>query len=437
MTARSLIVLVVDRLGAGWLGPYGATWIDTPNFNRLAAASLLCENVLADSPSLEQTYRGYLLGEHALASAAGREAWHQLQSRLESTGDSLLGNEGSSAATPATSWLHQAQADQRRTLLLTDDPEVAHYEACQAFAEHIVLPVSDPSEPADDVDATGLAHIFEAAADTLRNSKPPFVLFIHARGLSGPWDAPLELRNRFADEDDPTPPSFVTPPNLRATAQFDPDELLGYRQAYAGQVTLLDMCLGMLIDEIDRQPWSRQSALVVTSPRGYPLGHHGRIGPCDEALYGDLLHVPLLLRLPDGSTLAQRRRGLVQSPGLAATTADLLGYTPPAATSSRSLLRLLHEHQPAEWQLACALGPEQRLIRTPAWLMRETLLGDHLHHELFAKPDDYWEVNEVANRGGDIVQLLAAELDRRHRDLITGRLSHSAPLPEPLVSLWR
>ena len=31
----------IDRLGAGWLGPYGNTWLDTPNFNRLAAQSLL------------------------------------------------------------------------------------------------------------------------------------------------------------------------------------------------------------------------------------------------------------------------------------------------------------------------------------------------------------------------------------------------------------
>ncbi len=437
MTASSLIVLVVDRLGAGWLGPHGATWIDTPSFNRLAAASLLCENALADSPSLEQAYRGYLLGQHALASAAGREAWHKLQARLESTGDSLLAAEPPLTAPPSLPWLKVAEANATRTILLTDDPDVARYDVCQAFAEHIVLPVSDPSEPADDVDATSLAHLFEAAADTLRSLSSPFVLFIHARGMAGPWDAPLELRNRFADEDDPTPPTFVTPPNLRATPQFDPDELLGYRQAYAGQITLLDMCLGMLLDEIDRQPWAQQTALMVTSPRGYPLGHHGRIGPCDEALYGDLLHVPLLLRLPDKSTLAQRRRGIVQTSDIAATITDLL--TPANSTSApaRSLLRLLREHQPAEWQIGCALGPDQRLIRTPAWLMRESLLGDHLHHELFVKPDDYWEVNEIASRGGDIVQLLAAELDRRHREFLAGGSAQSAPLPEPLTSVWR
>ena len=32
---------------------------------------------------------------------------------------------------------------------------------------------------------------------------------------------------------------------------------------------------------------------AVTSPRGFPLGEHRRIGECDQALYGELLHVPV------------------------------------------------------------------------------------------------------------------------------------------------
>src|SRR5438874_8246453 len=80
----SAVVLVIDRLGAGWLGPYGNTWLDTPNFNRLAARSVLCETVIADTPDLAGTCRGYWTGRHAqepdddrrralaeLASAAG------------------------------------------------------------------------------------------------------------------------------------------------------------------------------------------------------------------------------------------------------------------------------------------------------------------------------------------------------------------------------
>ena len=64
---RNAVVLVVDRLGAGNLGPYGNTWIDTPQFNRLAMESLLCEFALSDCPCLSTAYRAYWHGGHALS----------------------------------------------------------------------------------------------------------------------------------------------------------------------------------------------------------------------------------------------------------------------------------------------------------------------------------------------------------------------------------
>lgn len=51
------IVLVVDRLGAGYLGPYGNTWLETPHWNRLAARSALFEWALTDAVDLPTVYR--------------------------------------------------------------------------------------------------------------------------------------------------------------------------------------------------------------------------------------------------------------------------------------------------------------------------------------------------------------------------------------------
>jgi arylsulfatase A-like enzyme len=73
MSLRSAVVIVVDRLGAGFLGPYGNTWLDTPAVNSLASRSLLVETVIADSPVLADACGSYWTGRHALASggAAG------------------------------------------------------------------------------------------------------------------------------------------------------------------------------------------------------------------------------------------------------------------------------------------------------------------------------------------------------------------------------
>ncbi len=61
------IVIVVDRLGAGYLGPYGNTWIETPSCNRLAARSVLFEFALADAVDLATVYRSYWQGLHAMS----------------------------------------------------------------------------------------------------------------------------------------------------------------------------------------------------------------------------------------------------------------------------------------------------------------------------------------------------------------------------------
>jgi arylsulfatase A-like enzyme len=326
-----------------------------------------------------------------------------------------------------------AAASGTRTVLLTDTPAVAESSFGRAFAEHLLLPLPAAEVAADDVAETGLAQIFQAATDVLSQLTPPFLLWIHVHGMAGPWDAPLDLRNQFADEDDPTPPTFVTPPDLVLPTDFDPDELLGFSHAYAGQVSLLDLCLGTFLDELDAQPWSGDSLLAVTSPRGYPLGQHQRVGTSDERLYSELLHVPLMLRMPGGATTLQRRQSLVQPAYLYATLLDACGWH---SATPNSLLRMLASDDDASRQLAFAIGHHERAIRTPAWWLRETLVDERLHHELYVKPDDYWEVNEIANRAGDIVQLLAAELDRRHLAALQGT-AQPAPLAEPLRNIWR
>ncbi len=66
----------------------------------------------------------------------------------------------------------------------------------------------------------------------------------------------------------------------------------------------------------------------MLSARSFPLGEHGRVGQCDEALYNELVQAPLVLRLPDGSGALGRSQALVQPANLAATLLDLWGVLP-------------------------------------------------------------------------------------------------------------
>ncbi|MEA1952402.1 MAG: sulfatase-like hydrolase/transferase, partial [Planctomycetota bacterium] len=204
---------------------------------------------------------------------------------------------------------------------------------------------------------------------------------------------------------------------------YDPDTLLGITQSYAGQVSLFDTCIGALSDFIAESPLAEDTLLAIVAPRGYPLGEHRRVGPCqtdagDEALqsdllHGELLHVPLMIRFPvgqDGAGLgkAARSQALVTPADLGPTLLDWWGQSTDDLpgkgqfATSRSLLPLVRgESEGVRDRICTADADDGRGIRVPAWYLRMQD-GD----SLYAKPDDRWEFNNVADRCGEVVKSL-------------------------------
>ena len=196
---------------------------------------------------------------------------------------------------------------------------------------------------AEAIEETQLMRFFAAAAERLSALQPPFFLWLHSGSLGKSWDAPLEFRNQFADADDPLPGESAAVACRRLPRDLDPDELLGIMHCYAGQVALLDRCLGLFLSALADLPFASDTLLVVLGARGFPLGEHGRVGACDEALYGELTQIPWLLRFPDRAGQSERTQALIQPADLHATlaawcglpTLEDLGYS-----AGRSLLPL-------------------------------------------------------------------------------------------------
>jgi hypothetical protein len=394
---KSVVVLVIDRLGAPWIGPYGNSWLDTPNFNRLATRSVLFESAIAATGDLSEAYRGLWTGRHVLEPKPG-----------------------------AMPTLPAMAAKNGSAILLTDDDSVAKHELANDFAEiHFERPLRIEKSAAQ-VERTDLFGFFDAACDLVADPNRPNLVWLHSRGMSGPWDAPLELREQFADEDDPVPPPFVAPPEKMLQAGFDPDELLGFTQAYAGQVALADMGLGLLMESLESHPLADETLFIVTSPRGYPLGEHQRVGPCDNALYGELLHVPLLIQFPGGQSRMTRSQQIIQPQ----QALDMLHHD-----ATNFMERIANPRR--EPQSAFAVGNGQWAIRTPAWYLRMSQVEGERRHELFAKPDDRFEANEISSRCGEVVELLAAEVDRFAAAAEAGKVPESPPLAEVLYDTWR
>lgn len=407
MPQQSAIVIVVDGLGAGWTGPYGNTWIETPGLNQLAAQSVLAETLIADAPDLSGAYRAYWSGRHALA-----------------------------AALPVDQSLADlAAAGGLQTLLITDEHAVANHPLAGRFAKQAFFEPPASASSARAIEKTALFQFFANAAATIADCDRASLVWLHSRGLTSCWDAPLEYRNQFADEDDPPPPAFVDPPTRILSANGDPDELLGLSQACAGQVVLLDQCIEMFLDAVSAHPILRDVPLIFTSPRGYPLGEHLHVGHSPGSLYGELLHVPLLLRLSQQDHALARLRQIAQPHDLFATIANICSW-PSLATLPPGILAELtaDEFRPGA---AYSIAANQRSIRTPAWFHRESLHEDQKRFELFAKPDDRFEANEISGRCPRIVEMLADRLDEFSASAAQNPPAEISPLAELLCDTWR
>jgi arylsulfatase A-like enzyme len=417
---KNIVCLVVDRLHSGFIGAYGNTWISTPEIDRLAAESFLFDRGNIDSPRLDDLYRSYWQGWHSLAnpSIVARVSARELPRQLAAAGYS--------------------------TALISDERVVSRLALSEAFDVRDELHLAVTEDVAKSIEETHLARFFAAAAERLMSiqSRPPFFLWLHSGSLGKTWDAPLEFRDQYRDTDDPPSPETAAVPCRRLPRDFDPDELLGIMHSYAGQITLLDLYIGSLMETLSEGPFANDTLFVLISARGLPLGEHGRIGPIDEALYGALTQIPWLLKLPGGLGPSERTQALVQPADLFPTLVDWLGLPTLSShhiAAGKSLLPLVSGASDAvRDRAAIVAAPDERAIVTPAWYMRNSSDGSAKNGgstrcELFVKPDDRFEVNEVASRCPECVEQLQEAFTQFEQSCQSPESTNLPPLPEALT----
>ncbi|MGH7282476.1 MAG: sulfatase [Polyangiaceae bacterium] len=100
------------------------------------------------------------------------------------------------------------------------------------------------------------------------------------------------------------------------------------RDLYDEEVFYTDLWIGKLLDFVNAQPWSKRTLIVVSADHGEGFGEHGRFKHAHE-LYEELVHVPLIVHLPDQTTASARTIDVPRSQiDLVPTFFDLLGTDP-------------------------------------------------------------------------------------------------------------
>ena len=370
-----LLVVTIDRLPAWILPAYGATWVATPAIDRLAARGVVFDGVVATSDDPRDAVR------ELLAWAAGRPA---------------------------------------AVAVVTDDPAAVD-GACGG--EVTVVPVVSPPHPAADEPATNLARLFAATAAIVGRRRHE-VVWCHAGSLGMSWDAPAGFREAYVDPDDPPPPAGAAVPDLAITRDTDPDLVAGLRHVFAGQVTLLDRCLGHVVDAA-----GDRCTILLAGVRGMPLGLHGRLGPGPLPPYAELVRLPAILVEAAGRMAGQRYGGLVTPADLGETLAETAGVAAASADEpwqGRSLASLFSDWAVAERDRVIVTGREGVAVVTPAWHLIRLPHTEEPVLRLYAKPDDYFDLCDVADRCPAVIEGLRPVIEAAAAG--AGSLAWTAPL---------
>jgi arylsulfatase len=297
----SCVVVVIDAAAARHVRAYGYSQETTPHLEQLAAGGVLFERAYSQAPATIVSVPSYLTGlyPHSIATR-----------RREGRAGALL-------------YLPQAFAAAGfRTAGFTQNVVVALAlpgdEAFEVFGGHLSgRQGTGPKGPR--LVAQALSWVDGIGDDR-------FFLYVHLLPPHAPYQPPAE-HVRFR------PPGYVGDlvPDARTVASIDEgrrtisDDDLGFLVSqYDANLRYADALVALLLEGLAERGRLDRTVVVATSDHGEAFGQHGRFSHT-STLYEEMVHVPLVVRLPPGLGAPRRVSETVALLDLAPTLADLFG----------------------------------------------------------------------------------------------------------------
>src|SRR5262249_15327010 len=271
-------------------------------------------------------------------------------------------------------------------------------------------------EAEPDEEGTALEYALEGVGQALEGlaETDSWLLWLELAVLLPPWDVHEEFLERYlveyggggeGGEEGDGEPEAREPLPAPPAGPINPDDDLTFirlQRSYAGAVSYLDAGLGLLLKELEERRLLDDVLLIVTADHGLPLGEHGIVGLCRAWPHDELTHLPLLVRLPKAEQAGRRVLALTQPVDLMPTLLDAFGL-PPVPAHGHGMLPLARGTAEKVRDYACTGlrvgGAVEWALRSPEWAFLLPLRGEagepQRAPQLYVKPDDRWELNDV------------------------------------------
>jgi arylsulfatase A-like enzyme len=341
----NVLLYVVDTLRADHLGCYGYSRSTSPQIDKFAAGATVFEAAVAQSSWTRPAVGALLTGMNPPSHWA------------MSLRDSLRPD--------APTLAQSLQASGYRTAAFVTNFNVSNrWGFDRGFDEFHYLPEDERSASvhvgADVVNREALAWL---QRHRRANAAQPFFLWMHATDPHAPYNPAEPFAGRFrrlaANREVKFGQLRDHPERAKA------DDVVQLIDSYDAEVAFVDQAFGELLKEIERLGLSEDTVIVLTSDHGEEFLEHGGFEH-GRTLYQEQLHVPLILRLPQGAGQGVRVASLVRQIDLMPTLLQLLGVPAPAGLEGRSLLEG-GEQAPGAFAQTSLGYHESRAFVTDGW----------------------------------------------------------------------
>jgi len=442
---RNIVLVMLDTVRADHLGSYGNAEIHTPNIDALSAAGTTFTRVYPEAMPTVPARRSMLTGRRVFPFRDW-EPWAGLGS-----------TPGWSPIAPGTPTLvTELGARGYTTACVTDNPFLGFastYRPVRRSFDRFVsvggqTPSGDPPEEIGiaearrliprsrwdelrhiddmrrylaangglgaDVDEsrTATGRVFSTAQWLARRmlDRRPFLLVVDGFDPHEPWAAPSHYLDLYRGPgEDNLPPmgdiGYTPVDDLTAT------ELRRVRMAYNGTLSMVDNQVGKLLDTLEYLGLASNTVVMLVSDHGFHLGERDWIGKSAWRLTPELIHVPMIVRHPDGRGAGVESDWFANLHDIPTTLMSLAGATPSGAFQGADLTPLLDGELPSEQRDFTYGGySNHSFVRDDRWAMvTNNVRSGQMLFDLEADPA---ELTDVSRRHPDVVEELFERMTR-------------------------
>ena len=359
----NVLLIAVDDLNAD-LGCYGHPLVKSPNVDRLAERGLRFDRAYCQYPVCNPSRSSFMTGLYPEQTGVLSNAGHfrDKQPDIASLSQHFINHGyfaarigkiyhygvptqiGTDGEDDKASWnkvinpigIDRTRQDEVITLragsyggtmswLLLDSKDEEHTDGQAALAAVKLMEEHHPNK-------TGKP--FFLAVGFYRPHTPYVAPLHHARHY--PLDKIKPVLELPGDRDDIPPAALPDRPNQRELTIEQRKEII---RAYYASTTLMDACLGRVLDGLKKLKLDDDTIVVFLSDHGYHLGQHGLWQKSD--LFEGSARVPFIISVPGMKTAGQSSSSLTELIDLYPTLADLCNLPQPKHLKGHSLAPLL------------------------------------------------------------------------------------------------